>query len=250
MPVSVCAESRVALVTGGGVRVGAQISATLARAGFRVAVNYHRSAAAAAEIVETLQAQGYTAQAHQADITDRSGAKRLVAEVIESHGRIDVLVNNAALFERRAFEDLDEQVWERHLALNLGAPYRLSRLVAPAMLERGSGRIINIGGTIGIQPLGEYVPYYVAKSGLDALTRCLAAALAPTVQVNGVAPGAILFPDGTPRAEQRAVVRRVPAGRVGNPADVAEAVLFFAQAPDYITGAILPVDGGASLAGT
>ncbi len=117
------------------------------------------------------------------------------------------------------------------------------------MWEQGRGRIINICGTVGIEPRGDYVPYCVSKTGLDTLTRACAEALAPRVQVNGIAPGAILFPEGTSEEEQARVLARVPAGKIGDPTDVAAAVSFFAGAPDYVTGTILPVDGGVSVHG-
>lgn len=238
---------RAALVTGGAVRVGRAISLALARAGYGVAVNYRSSASAAHELVDEIVGFGGRAVPVEADVTDLAAAGRLVENTVAELGGLDLLVNNAAVFERRPFAELDAEIWERHLRLNLEAPFHLGRLAARHMLDRGSGRIVNICGTVGIQPPGEYVPYWVAKSGLDALTRCMAEALAPKVQVNGVAPGAILFPDGTPRQERERVLARVPMGRTGAPQDVAEVVLFFARAPDYVTGTILPVDGGASL---
>ena len=238
---------RVALVTGGAIRVGRAISTALGRAGYAVAVNYLRSAQPANELVSELQSAGGRAVALQADIINPRSVTELVDAVRDELGELDLLVNNAAVFERRALLELDETTWRYHLSLNLEAPFRLTRLVGGRMWERGRGRIVNICGTIGIHPLGDYAAYCVAKSGLDALTRCSAQALAPRVQVNGVAPGAILFPEGTSAAERQEVLARVPAGSAGTPEDVARGVLFYAEAPDYITGTILPVDGGASL---
>lgn len=240
-------QTRVALVTGGAVRVGRAISARLARDGFAVAINFCRSAGAADSLVAELVAGGFSALAVRADITDQAEVDRLVERVETELGPLDLLVNNAAIFERRAFLELRDEDWTRHLRLNLEAPFRLTRRVGAAMWERGRGRIVNICGTVGIQPPGQYAPYCVSKAGLDVLTRCAAEALAPRVQVNGVAPGAILFPEGTTEQEQREVLARVPAGRTGEPDDIAAAVAFFADAPDYVTGTILPVDGGASL---
>lgn len=237
----------VALVTGGAVRVGRAISEGLGGAGFAVAVNYHRSEAAALALVRQLQADGIPAVALEVDITQPGAAVGLLDAAEEALGPVRVLVNNAAVFERRAFLQLDEEVWRRHLSLNLEAPLWLGLEAGRRMLQRDGGRIVNICGTVGIQPPGAYLPYCVAKSGLDAMTRCMAEALAPRVQVNGVAPGAIVFPEGTPEAERRQVLERVPAGRTGTPEEVAAVVRFFVTAPDYITGTILPVDGGAAL---
>ncbi len=237
----------VALITGGAIRVGRAISIALARRGYSVAVNYHRSRDAAEQLVGTVSEFGGSAAAYRADITDASAAAELVESVESGLGPISLLVNNAAVFERRPFLELDDETWARHRALNLDAPFRLCRTVGGRMWARGAGRIVNICGTVGIQPAGDYVHYRVAKSGLDALTRSLAEALAPRVQVNGVAPGAILFPDDMPEQDRREVLARVPAGHIGSPEDVASAVVFFAGAPAYVTGTILPVDGGASL---
>ena len=240
-------EGKVAVVTGGAVRVGRALSEGLATAGYRVAVNYRGSADSAVEVVDAIRSAGGDAIAVRADVTAAADVDSLVSTTFEAYGRIDLLVNNAAVFERRAFLDLDDEHWRRTLAVNLEAPLRVGLAVARRMWEAGSGRIVNICGTVGIHPAGDYTAYCVSKSGLDTLTRCMAEALAPRVQVNGVAPGAILFPDGTSEGERREVLARVPAGHVGCPDDVIAAVLFFAEAPDYITGTILPVDGGASL---
>jgi len=240
-------KQQVALVTGGGVRLGRAISLRLAHNGYAVAVNYCKSRRPAEELVAEIAERDGRALAVQADITDPGAVAELVREVESVLGPIDLLVNNAAIFERRPFLELEDGDWARHLQLNLEAPFRLIRLIGGGMWKRGHGRIINICGTVGIQPPGEYAPYCVAKGGLDVLTRCAAEALAPRVQVNGVAPGAILFPEGTSEAEQREILARVPAGREGDPEDIALTVAFLADAPDYITGTILPVDGGASL---
>jgi len=239
-------EKGVALVTGGAVRVGRAISEALAAMGYHVAVNYFESRRAAAQVVETIRGAGGSATSLGADVTDPDACRTLVERALEL-GPIGVLVNNAALFERRAFLDLDDEIWHRHLRLNLEAPYRLSLLVGRQMWSAGRGRIINICGTVGIEPRGEYSPYCVAKHGLDELTRCCAEALAPRVQVNGIAPGAILFPKGTDANERERILARVPAGKAGSPEDIAAVVCFLATAPDYVTGTVLPVDGGASV---
>jgi len=239
-------EKGVALVTGGAVRVGRAISQALAATGYHVVVNYYESVSAAAEVVETIQEAGGSATAVRADVTDADDCRDLV-ECAGEIGPVSLLVNNAALFERRAFLDLDDDIWRRHLRLNLEAPFRLSLIVGREMWNAGRGRIVNICGTVGIEPRGDYGPYCVAKRGLDELTRCCAEALAPRVQVNGIAPGAILFPQGTDAVEQQRILARVPAGRRGSPEDIAAVVCFLATAPDYVTGTVLPVDGGVSV---
>ena len=240
----------VALVTGGAIRVGAAISSRLARSGFCVAVNYNGSDAAAEELIEQLTGDGFAAMAFQADVSDADQAERLVQQTVSELGRLDVLVNNAAIFERREYLELDYEMWNRTLGVNLMGPVHTSQAAARFMWEAGQGRIINICGTAGVGPAGAYAPYCVSKAGLDMLTRAMAQALAPRVQVNGVAPGTVMFPKGTPEEERAKVIRRIPAGHVGSPEDVAATVEFLASAPDYITGTIVAVDGGASLIGS
>lgn len=244
---SQAARTHVALVTGGAVRLGAAISRALAADGYAVAVNYHRSEEEATTLVNEILDAGGRAAAFPADITAAGERDQLVEAVENRLGPIDLLVNNAAIFESRPFLEIDDDLWRRHLALNLEAPMYLSLRIGGRMRARGAGRIVNICGTVGIEPLGEYTAYCIAKSGLDTLTRCAAEALAPEVQVNGVAPGAILFPEGTPEAERRRILERVPMRRTGVPDELAAVVLMLAGAPDYVTGTIIPVDGGASL---
>lgn len=243
-------DSPVALVTGGAIRVGRAISRSLAEAGFRVVVNFHRSEEPATELVDEVAASGREAWALRADVSRPEEAGSLVASSLERWGRLDLVVNNAAIFERRPLLEVDRELWERTLAVNLDGPFAVAHAAARHMWQAGSGRIVNICGIAGIEPLGDYAPYCVAKAGVDMLTRCMAQGLAPRVQVNGVAPGTVLFPEETPATERQRVVERIPAGRIGSPEDVAAAVLFLARAPDYLTGTIITVDGGASLVGS
>ena len=240
----------VALVTGGAIRVGAAISSRLADSGYRVVVNYNDSDAAAEELIGKLRGDGHEAMAVQADIAAADQAERLVQQAVLEMGQLDVLVNNAAIFERRAYLDLDLEMWNRTLGVNLMGAVHTSQAAARIMWDAGHGRIINVCGTAGVGPPGAYAPYCVSKAGLDMLTRAMAQALAPRVQVNGVAPGTVLFPEETPEEERAKVIRRIPAGHIGSPEDVAAAVAFLAGAPDYITGTIVTVDGGASLIGS
>lgn len=243
------AADRVALVTGGAVRVGGSISRALAADGWAVAVNYNHSERAAGALVDELGDAGHRAAALKADVTDRFQVERLIDATVERFGGLGLLVNNAAVFERRPFLEIEPELWEQTVAVNLSGAFRVAQAAARIMWRAGRGRIVNICGSAGIHPIGVYAPYCSAKAGLDMLTRCMAHDLAPRIQVNGVAPGTVLFPEGTSEAEQRGVVGRVPAGRVGAPEDVAAAVCFLATAPDYITGTIIRVDGGASLVG-
>ena len=237
----------VALVTGGGVRVGRAIAWALASSGYRMVVNYHTSATATQTLVDQIREGGGDCISVQADVADRPQVDRLLDATLEKYGGIDVLVNNAAIFDERPFLEVDDDLWQRTLAVNLTGSYYVAQATARVMERGRRGHIINICGTAGISPIGDYAPYCVAKAGVDMLTRCMAEALAPHIQVNGVAPGTVLFPEGTTQEEQRRVIERIPGGVIGRPEDIAEAVCFLAGAPTYMTGTIIAVDGGAGL---
>lgn len=237
---------KVALVTGGAVRVGLEIARALADAGADVAIGYLRSAEAARAAVRDLQARGVRAVALRADLGRPREARALVAEAAKRLGRLDILVNNAALFFRTPVESTTPAQFDRLLAVNLRAPFLCSQAAARAMGRRG-GRIINIADVGAVRAWPGYVPYGVSKAGVVMLTRGLAAALAPRIQVNAVAPGVVLLPEGFPRDRGRRLSARIPMGRHGRPTDVAQAVHFFATCSEYITGQVLFVDGGASL---
>jgi NAD(P)-dependent dehydrogenase (short-subunit alcohol dehydrogenase family) len=229
------------------VRVGRAISWSLGAAGYRLVINYHSSDAAADELVEALEEAGVEAVAFRADVGDRAEVERLMEAALGRYGRLDVVVNNAAIFDERPFLEIDDELWERTLRINLSGPFRVAQAAARIMSAAGGGRIINICGTAGIVPIGDYGPYCAAKAGLDMLTRSMAQALAPEIQVNGVAPGTVIFPEGTSEQQRRRVIDQIPGGAIGRPEDIAAAVCFVAGAPDYLTGAIITVDGGASL---
>ena len=237
----------VALVTGGGVRVGRAIAWALASSGYRMVVNYHTSATATQTLVDQIREGGGDCISVQADVADRPQVDRLLDATLEKYGGIDVLVNNAAIFDERPFLEVDDDLWQRTLAVNLTGSFIVAQATARVMERGRRGHIINICGTAGISPIGDYAPYCVAKAGVDMLTRCMAEALAPHIQVNGVAPGTVLFPEGTTQEEQRRVIERIPGGAIGRPEDIAEAVCFLAGAPTYMTGTIIAVDGGAGL---
>jgi NAD(P)-dependent dehydrogenase (short-subunit alcohol dehydrogenase family) len=237
---------KVALVTGGAVRVGLEIARALADAGADVAIGYHRSAAPARAAVSDLRARGVRAVALRADVARPAEARALVARTVTALGRLDVLVNNAALFFRTPVETTTPAQFDRLFAVNLRAPFFCSQAAARAMRRHG-GRIVNIADVGAVRAWAAYVPYGVTKAGVVMLTRGLAAALAPRIQVNAVAPGVVLLPEGFPRESGRRLAARIPMGRHGRPTDVAQAVRFFATCSDYITGQVLFVDGGMSV---
>lgn len=237
---------KTALVTGGAVRVGRAIALELARAGADVAVGYHRSAAAARATARDIEALGVRAVALRADVGRPAEARRLVVEAARRLGRLDVLVNNAGLFFRTPLATTTPAQFDRLMAVNLRGAFFCSQAAARVMRRQGRGRIINIADAGAARAWPGYIPYGISKAGVVMLTKGLAAALAPRIQVNAVGPGMVLLPEGFPRESGKRLAARIPMGRSGAPEDVAAAVCFFATCPAYITGQILFVDGGAS----
>ncbi len=237
---------KTALVTGGAVRVGRAIALELARAGADVAVGYHRSAAAARATARDIEALGVRAVALRADVGRPAEARRLVAEAARRLGRLDVLVNNAALFFRTPLATTTPAQFDRLMAVNLRGAFFCSQAAARVMRRQGRGRIINIADVGAARAWPGYIPYGISKAGVVMLTKGLATALAPRIQVNAVGPGMVLLPRGFPRESGKHLAARIPMGRSGAPEDVAAAVRFFATCPGYITGQVLFVDGGAS----
>jgi NAD(P)-dependent dehydrogenase (short-subunit alcohol dehydrogenase family) len=237
---------KVALVTGGAVRVGRAIALALAREGADVAIAYRRSGAPAKTTVRELGSLDVRALALRADLAEPAEARRLVAQVASRLGRLDILVNNAALFFRTPLLTTTPAQFDRLIAVNLRGAFFCAQAAARVMGRRG-GRIINIADVGAVRAWPGYIPYGISKAGVVMLTKGLAAALAPAVQVNAVGPGVVLLPEGFPRASRRRIASRIPMGRRGDPTDVAEAVCFFATCPRFITGQVLFVDGGASV---
>ncbi len=239
-------HGKVALVTGGAVRVGRAIALALADAGADIAFSYNTSADAAAETAAEIAARGRRVLATRADQSQASEVAVLVAETVATLGRLDVLVNSASLWRRTPWAELDEAAWDALLDVNLKGPFLCAQAAAPHLAAHGDGAIINIVDLSAVTPFPNLMPHSAAKAGLWNLTQSLAMALAPAVRVNAIAPGPILPPPGYTEQQIAIRARRTLLGRWGAVEDVAQAVVFLAQAP-YITGALLPVDGGEHL---
>jgi len=243
-------ESRpIALVTGAARRVGAAIATRLHGAGFDLALHYRHSKAGAADLAAQLNGQrADSAWLLAGDLAAIDGPARIAEAFLARSSRCDLLVHNASSFYPTAMGDVDAKAWDDLLGSNLRGPFFLTQALLPALRLRG-GAVVNLIDIHAERPLAEYPVYSIAKAGLAMLTRSLARELAPEIRVNGVAPGAILWPedpDDTWGKQQQAILRRVPLGRTGTPEDIADAVFYLASAP-YVTGQILAVDGGRSV---
>jgi pteridine reductase len=241
-------QGRAALVTGGARRVGAAIARRLHAAGAAVVLHYRDSAAEADKLAAELNAlRAKSATTVKAELLAPIAPRALVSAALESFGRLDLLVNNASSFFPIGIGAIEASHWEELLGSNLRAPLFISQEAAPH-LAKNAGAIVNIVDIHAERPLKGYPVYSIAKAGLASLTRSLAVELAPAVRVNGVAPGAIAWPeDGQfDAAERERIVRTTPLGRLGSPEDIAQAVHFLACAP-YVTGQVLAVDGGRSI---
>lgn len=240
-------NGKAALVTGGAVRVGKAIALALAQAGADVAINYHSSAAAAMTTVAEIEALGRRAAAIRADVAQGSQVKALVDEAVARLGRLDVLVNSASLWRKTPWAELDEAAWDQLVDIALKGPFLCAKAAAPHLTAHGDGAIINIVDLSAFVPFPNFMPHSAAKAGLVNLTYALAMELAPAVRVNAIAPGPVLPPPDYTDAQVQTVAKHTLLGRWGTAADVAQAVIFLAQA-SYITGVVLPVDGGEHLA--
>lgn len=242
------ASRRVALVTGAARRIGAVIARRLHAAGFDVALHARRSRAALDALVEDLErARASSTLALEADLGDVAVLADLVNACVERFGRLDALVNNAAAFYPTPIGSATPAQWDELLGTNARAPFFLAQAAAPH-LAAASGAIVNIVDIYAERPLASHPIYSMSKAALAAMTKALARDLAPHVRVNGVAPGAILWPDsGKSDAAQQAVIERTPLRRTGSPDDIAGAVLWLLDA-EFVTGEIVRVDGGRHLA--
>ena len=234
-------ENQVVLVTGAARRIGRGIALRLAREGARVAIHYDRSELEARRTSE--QAGG--APVFRANLEHVPEIRRMFAEIEEHLGRLDCLVNNAARFTRRDPLEMTEEDWDFIHSVNLKATFFCCQAGARLMKKSGGGRIVNISSLGGIRPWAEHAHYCASKAGVIMLTKALAKAWAPDITVNSVAPGVIPFEDIDARG--RRMIENTPARRGGTPDEIAEAVVYFLKASNFVTGQLLAVDGGLSL---
>ncbi len=240
-------SASVALITGASRRIGKQIAIELHRNQFNIVVHYHQSQQPAIELAETLNTiRQNSCIIIQADLTDNQALNLLVSKSAKQWGKIDLLVNNASTFFPTKLQDSNQSEWDNLFATNLKAPYFLSQAALPYLTET-KGSIINIIDIYGIQPLLNHSIYCMAKAGLVMMTKSLAKELAPNIRVNGIAPGAILWPQTDAeedRQKQQKIIQKTALKRQGAAEDIAKTVNFLALEANYITGQIIKVDGG------
>jgi pteridine reductase len=248
-------DTKVALITGAAKRIGACIAEKFHANNYQVIIHYNHSADAALELVNRLNhVRIDSASAIQANLTNSADVNALANQVISFVGRLDTLVNNASSFYDSTIGEVDDDHWNDLIDSNLRAAFFLSQALNP-LLSKHSGSIVNIVDTHGDKPLKGYAVYSIAKAGLKALTKALATDLAPKVRVNGVSPGAIIWParlenaeDETVKLAREKILQKIPLGRLGEMQNIADTCFFLAEEGSYISGQVIRVDGGRYLA--
>jgi NAD(P)-dependent dehydrogenase (short-subunit alcohol dehydrogenase family) len=237
---------KTALITGGAKRLGRASALALAAAGSDVAITFHHSAREAQHTVIDLASLGVRAFALRCDVTDEKSVRAMTREAVNELGGIDILVNNAANYETVEFEKISVKQWDAMFASNTRGPFLVTREALKHLRER-RGKVINMGSLGGLVPWPTHAHYCSSKAALHMLTKVMAKALAPEIAVNAVAPGMIDLGEQAAKAFMRKMARVTPMRRNGTGEEIAAAVQFFAEAPHFITGQILAVDGGLGL---
>jgi NAD(P)-dependent dehydrogenase (short-subunit alcohol dehydrogenase family) len=232
-------KNSVAIVTGSAKRVGKSIAMALAKKGANIVLHYNHSEAEAQATAHLLEREGVKVFCIRADLSLVKDIEKFISEALTKAGKIDILVNSASQF--------NETDWDIPLSVNLKGVFFLSQFAAKSMLEQKRGKIVNIIDAHISHPYLHYLPYIVSKSGLVGLTHCLARELAPHIQVNAISPGPVLVQPAWKKDEIQAIIDTVPLQRIGSPEDIANGVLFCVEGTDFMTGAIIPIDGGQSL---
>ena len=233
-----------AVITGGARRVGRHVARRLAERGANIVISYRTSAQQADEAVKQFRSLGVGALGVQADVATQAGVRRILDTALAEFGSVEVLVNNASVYAATPLDKLTEEELDRSIAVNLKGPFLACWLFGLHMREQGRGKIVNMADSVVDRPHLDHAPYFVAKGGVIALTKVMAKELAPQVQVNAVAPGAVLLPPDVTPETARAVEKATPLGRIGDPEDVAQTMLYLLEGTDFVTGAVIPVDGG------
>jgi pteridine reductase len=239
-------NGKVAIVTGGAVRLGKALALALAEQGARLIIHYGSSASPAQETVTEIKAMGSDALAIQADLSQSGEAPSIVERAVAHFGQVDILVNSAAIFKPGNWDDTTEANWDRHFAINLKSPFFLSQAFAAHVGPERAGHIVNIADWRGVRPGTDHIAYTLTKAALIAMTKGLALALAPNIQVNAIAPGLILPPPGEDQSYLERKAGKIPAQRAGSPEEIAKVLMFLLRS-DFVTGDLIFVTGGEHL---
>ena len=240
-----CLSGKAALVTGGARRIGRAIALALAGAGADVTITFRDSGDDAVETVDAIEQLGRRGFAVECNVRSETAVRAAVAATLAEHKRLDILVNNAAIFESAQLDQITVEQWDAIFETNTRGPFLFARAAIPHLRATG-GRIINLGSLGGLLPWADHGHYCSSKAALHMLTKCMAKAFGPEVAVNAVAPGWIDM-DPEPTEQTKRMEAKTPLRRTGSPADIAAAVLYFAASANFITGQVMPVDGGLGL---
>jgi 3-oxoacyl-[acyl-carrier protein] reductase len=240
-------KDKVALITGSSDRVGKAIGLELARNGARVVIHYHTNKRMAIRTAQEIEHIGIETTLVQGDLSLKNDWQRIRNEILDKFNRIDILVNNAAIFRETPFFDTKETDWDNLININLKSVFLGCQVIGKWMYDKGSGKIINISDIASETIWPNYIPYCVSKAGVTTITKGLAKALAPNVLVNCIAPGTVLLANDYDKNLEETLIKRTPLKRIGSPQDIANTVLFLIEGSDFINGAVIKVDGGRSL---
>ncbi len=244
---SMIIKNSVCLVTGSAIRVGKAIALNLARKGAMVAIHYNSHLKEAKMVEAEINKLGSETIIVRGDISQKKDWQIMSEQILEKWGRIDVLVNNAAVFYRTPFFKVTDQEWNQFMDINLKGVFYGCQVIGNIMFENRKGKIINIADVSAKSVWPNYIPYCVSKVGVIALTKGLAKTLGPHVTVNTISPGTVLLAEEFNEVEEKILIEKTPLKRVGNPEDIANTVAFLIEGSDFITGADFHVDGGRSL---
>jgi len=237
----------VCLITGSDVRVGKAIALNLSKKGALVAIHYNSQKSKAEETAELIRSTGNECIIIKGDISQKKDWLQIFDTIIKKWKKIDVLVNNAAIFYRTPFFDVSELDWYNFLDINLKGTFYGCQIIGEFMVKQHSGKIINIADVSAETVWPDYIPYCISKAGIIALTKGLSKALAPYVTVNAVSPGTVMLAEKYDMEEENYLIERTPLKRHGDPQDIANTVAFLIEGSDFITGTVINVDGGRSL---
>src|SRR5262245_6537605 len=239
-------DGKVALITGSAKRIGRAVAIELARRGARIAVHYRSESSEAEQTLQTIRSVGSDGAVFRAELTDNDSVEQMFQGITKAFGGLDILINSASVFSPATADKTTPELWDSQVDSNAKAPFFVAQRAARLMQGRGQGKIINIADVAGEVIWPGYFSYSVSKAALIAVNRGLAKSYAPTIQVNAIAPGPVLFPEYYPEEQKRSAIERTLLKREGSPTDIVNAVVFLIE-NDYITGEMIHVDGGRHL---